>query len=253
MNIKSMSNTVRSLFLSLLLLLIYGCATSNIPTNSVVIGSSPNLPVGLKEINDSYWWRCKFIINWPIDEEPNWAVDYLLAHAVVSPVLSKNSDKISYWRFHRRAARDKSGHMFSFIFYSDPETASSVFSSINNNLMLKASVENNLVQKVYTSDTKNPKHHSISATSDKNWSPEIQKYWPSYIMGVSALWLGLIIEDMQHASQTSDDIHLLLEEYRQVESNIVDKWEKEGQHAFFHHMSAIFGYQPMLIKREIIF
>ena len=253
-NINSKSNSMRCLFLTLPVLLIYGCATTtNIPINSVVTGSTHNLPPGLMVIDNSFWWKCKFIIYWPKDEEPDWGIDHLLAHAVVSPVLSQYSDKIPYWRFHRRATRDKSGHMFSFIFYSDPSTASSVFSAINKNEVLKTSVENNLVEKVYMSDTENPKLQSISATSDPNWSPELQKYWPSFIMGVSSIWLGLIIEDMKYSSQTSDDIHLLLEKYRQINLNITDKWREEGQHAFLHHLSAIFGYQPMIIRREIQF
>ena len=96
---------IRYLLFSVCLLFIYGCATSN---NSVVIGSSHIVPYGMKEINDSYWWKCQFIINWPAGNEPDWAVDHLLAHAVVSPALSQYAENIPYWRFHRRAARDSS-------------------------------------------------------------------------------------------------------------------------------------------------
>ncbi len=253
MSFNGKSASVRCLFFSLTLLLIYGCATSIIPTNSVVIGSAYNLPPGLAVIDDSYWWKCQFIMNWPEGEEPNWAMDLLLAHAVVAPVLSQHEDGLPYWRFHRRAVRDSSGHKFSFIFYSKPEIASSVFAAINNNEILKDSIKAKLIDKVYMNNPKNPKHQSINATSDSHWSPEIQKYWPSYIMGVSSLWLGLIIADMQNSPQTSDDINFLLKEYRQVNTNVTNKYRNEGQHAFIHHLSAIFGYQPMLIKREIRF
>jgi len=232
------------------LFLFYGCATPI--NNNVAAGSTHYIPPGMKQIDNSFWWRCQFRMVWP-DDEPEWAVDLLLAHAVVSPVLAKLENDIPYWRFHRRAVRDVAGHQFSFIFYSTPEVASSVFTEINKSEILMNSVKANLVDKIITGDPNNPKHSSIGATSDPIWSPELQKHWPSFIMGVSSLWLGLISEDMQHTHQNVDDINLLLDEYQQVEMNLTGKWKKEGQHALLHHLSAIFGYKPMLIKKQIRF
>ncbi len=63
------------------------------------------------------WWYAKFRMDWPKDAEPLWHMDPLLAHRVIAPVLSRYSEEISLWRFHRRAAPDASGHQFSFIFY----------------------------------------------------------------------------------------------------------------------------------------
>lgn len=251
MNPVIKSNTVRSLFVSLFLLFTFGCATST--PNSVVAGSSHNLPYGMKTIDDSFWWRCQFRMVWPNDVEPDWAVDLLIAHAVVSPVLLQYEEDIPYWRFHRRAARDGAGHQFSFIFYSKSETASSVFDAFNKSEVLKNIVKAKIVGKVILGDPNNPKLPSISDTSDSSWSPEVQKYWPSYIMGVSSLWLGLIIEDMQHNRESIEDVNRLLEEYRLVDTNLAGKWRKEGQHALLHHLSAIFGYQPMLITKEVTF
>ena len=243
-------NTILCYLLSLLLLLSYGCATPL--TNTVVSGSSNITPHGMKKIDNSFWWKCQFRMIWSNDE-PNWAVDLLLAHTVVSPVLSLHADKIPYWRFHRRAVRDDVGHQFTFLFYSSPEVASSIFAEINKSEVLKNTVKANLLDKVYMNDPKQPKRPRIGDTSDPTWSPELQKHWPSFIMGVSALWLGLISEDMQNTSQNFGDINRLLEEYRQADANIMGKWRNEGQHALLHHLSAIFGYKPMLIKKEIIF
>ena len=251
MNPVIKSNTVRSLFVSLFLLFTCGCVTST--PNTTVAGSSHNLPYGMKTIDDSFWWRCQFRMVWPNDVQPDWAADLLLAHAVVSPVLLQNEEDISYWRFHRRAVRDAAGHQFSFIFYSNPETASSVFGALNKSEVLKNTLNAKIVEKVIMGDPSNPKLSSISDTSDPSWSPEVQKYWPSYIMGVSSLWLGLIIEDMQHNPESIEDVNRLLEAYRQVDLNLAGKWRKEGQHALLHHLSAIFGYQPMLIKKELTF
>ena len=165
MNPASNLNVMRCWLLSLCILLTYGCATS---TNSVVTGSTHNLPHGMKKIDNSFWWRCKFRIDWPIDEEPDWAVSLLLAHAVVSPVLSQYADDIPYWRFHRRATRDRAGHQFSFIFYSTPEHATSVFEAINSSEVLKKSIQANIVRDVFIDDTKQPQRSNIGATSDQN-------------------------------------------------------------------------------------
>lgn len=250
MNPISKSNAKLGWLLSLFLLLTYGCSMS---TKPVVTGSSHNFPQSMKAKDASFWWKCGFKIVWPNDDEVDWAVDLLLAHAVVSPVLSQYADDIPYWRFHRRAARDSTGHQFTFLFYSVAEIASSVFTSIDKSEVLKDSLKANIVKEVVMDNPKHPKLPKIGDTSDQNWSPEFQKNWPSFIMGVSSLWLGLIIEDMQHSPQAFDDINQLLEEYRYVDARITDKWKNEGQHALLHHLNAIFGYQPMLIKKELSF
>ena len=62
------------------------------------------------------WWYVRFRLVWPDEEEPDWSLDALIAHQIVAPVLEQYDDQIQLWRFHRRAARDSSGHQFSFIF-----------------------------------------------------------------------------------------------------------------------------------------
>jgi hypothetical protein len=72
-------------------------------------------------------------------------------------------------------------------------------------------------------------------------------------MGVSSLWLGLINDHIHNSSKASKSISELLEAYRKVDAKITDNWRIEGQHAFLHHMNAVFGYQPMLIKKRLSF
>ena len=250
MNPVSKSNVKLCWLLSVFLLLTYGCSISPRP---VATGLSHNFPESMKAKEGSFWWKCKFRIVWPDDEEVDWAVDLLLAHAVVSPVLSQYAGDIPYWRFHRRAARDSMGHQFTFLFYSMPETASSVFAAIDRSEVLQDSLKANLVKEVVMDNPDHPQLPNIGDASDRNWSPELQRNWPSFIMGVSSLWLGLIIEDMQQSPRTFDDINQLLDEYRQVDAGITDKWRNEGQHALLHHLNAIFGYQPMLIRKALSF
>lgn len=180
-------------------------------------------------------------------------MDLLLAHSVISPILQNNYENISYWRFHRRAARDNAGHQFSFIFFSKPEAAAKIYWEIQQSSILQSALKANLVEKVATGDPQNPRFPNIEDTSDSNWPADIQKNWPSYIMGVSSLWLGLINGSMQERAYENDDINLLLEKYLEVDAKITQMWRNEGQHALLHHLSAVFGYNPLFVRKMITF
>ena len=230
--------------------LILGCSVRHQQTQHL---PQANIPPIYKPTTNNYWWRCQFKITWPEESKINWGMDLLLAHAVVSPILMENYRDISYWRFHRRAARDKAGHQFSFIFYTTPETAASVYNGIQQSSILQHAVMANLVEKVIIGDPKNPQSPHIEDTSDPHWSLDIQRNWPSFIMGVSALWLGIIDDSIQESPKESIDITLLLEKYRETDAKITETWRNEGQHAFLHHLSAVFGYNPMFVRKMLTF
>ena len=72
-----------------------------------------------------------------------------------------------------------------------------------------------------------------------------------HIMGVSAFWLALIDDVLSTGTNSTTDkseIADQLEEYRMVDREIAELWEKEGQHSMLHHLGAIFGYKSMLIR-----
>ena len=234
----------------LVLIVTYGCGVQKF---SDIPGASHNFPHEMKAIEDAFWWKCRFKIAWPEGERPKGAVDLLLAHAVVAPVLSQYGDNIPYWRFHRRAARDAAGHQFSFLFYGTPRTASSVFDAVETSGVLHRAVTAGIVEKVILDDPATPERSGIGDTSDPNWSPEIQRRWPAFIMGVSSFWLGLIIEVQPQSPESTDDIRQLLSAYRQADAVITKKWRNEGQHALLHHLNAVFGYEPMLIRKALSF
>lgn len=233
-------------------LIFFACGCSlnkSSPTNL----SAYNMPPGSTSLDNAYWWHCKFKNVWPDEVEAEGAIDLLLAHAVVQPILSKHIAEIPYWRFHRRAVRDAAGHQFSLLFYSQPAIASAVFSEINQNENLIRAIDAKLVEKVLMNDPNDPQSRNIEDTSDLSWSPELQRNWPAFIMGVSSLWLGLIDDLMQNSPKNIDDSNELLEQYRKVDAKITEKWKNEGQHALLHHLNAVFGYHPMLIKKEMSF
>ncbi len=76
------------------------------------------------------WWYARFFIDRPDGESPQWHIDTLLAGEVVAPVFEHHYRDILIWRFHRRAADDDYGHVFSFIFYSTAEGAQRVYNEL---------------------------------------------------------------------------------------------------------------------------
>ncbi len=233
----------------LLGLALSGCAARfTAPDGAPVVGRAP---VDAK--NGGFWWTCRFRVSWPPEKEPDWAVDLLLAHAVVQPVLKEYEGRISYWRFHRRAARDKTGHQFSFLFYTDPGTAAEVFHRIEASTLLNEALTAGIVARIVVDDPVKPAKPGVEDTSDPHWSSVLQRIWPVYIMGVSSLWLGLINDAVADVPDNGHEIHTSLERYRQADARVNSIWYKEGQHALLHHLNAIFGYKPMLIRKEMSF
>ncbi len=212
--------------------------------------SNAALPQKIDDGVERQWWAARFRVYWPLAvEEPDWAADHLLAHAVVAPVLETYAPRIPLWRFHRRAARDAAGHQFSFIFYSDAVTAESVLSTLEKQPATQVMLAAGFVEKFHEYSSAYPQREQVQATSDKSWSPSMQRNWPVYIMGVSALWLGLIDEQASTASRPTDAAGLL-RHYRSVGEKMNAQWREEGLHALIHHLSATFGYVPLPVGEQ---
>lgn len=195
------------------------------------------------------WWYAQFRMDWPQGEDPSWYVDFILAHGVISPVLDQYEKEIYLWRFHRRAVRDQSGHQFSFIFYGSTETAQEIYRAIQSSPLLDELISAHLVKDTIYDETTVILRSGLGATSDSNWSVEIKRTWPFYIMGVSRMWLNLIDEVSKETLKDRDLFYPedLLEGYRKVKEVVEEKWRQEGSHAFLHHLNAIFGYEPLFI------
>lgn len=240
---------IRLLLLLAMYTLIFGCAAH--PS-----ASEQGLEIGTYHVTDSdsqqYWWYVRFKIVWPPDSDPDFSVDLLLADAVVKPELHTHRNNISYWRFHRRAARDNAGHQFSFIFYTTKDTAKAIYASLPKNELVIQLQQKNIIEQIILDNPENNPRTSIRDTSDKSWSEEIQATWPVYIMGVSNMWLQLIEQEIDGTAD-STDINVLVDKYRLANQNVTRLWQTEAQHAFLHHLNAIFGYEPLVIKKFIQF
>ena len=190
------------------------------------------------------WWYARFFIDRPDDESPQWHIDTLLAGEVIAPVFDHHYRDILIWRFHRRAADDDYGHVFSFIFYATAAGAQRVYNELGAHPVLAQLRRDGQVTRVLFDDLGEIKRPAIEDTSDQDWLPVVQQAWPAMIMGASRMWLEIVTS--LAAEQSSD---LVLEDrYRAVNEEVGRIWREQGQHAVLHHLSAIYGYEPLLIR-----
>jgi len=196
------------------------------------------------------WWYARFRIKWPENTDPSWHVDLLIAHRIIAPVLYLHSTDISLWRFHRRAARDDEGHQFSLTFYSSPGTADQIFNALKTDKLLKRLKRSGTILKDIYHDTAKPSAFKIEDTSDGTWAPEIRKSWPFFIMGVCQMWLSLIVQTAEGMSgkEKSLSVQKSLVLYQRINETIQTLWRDQGCHSMLHHLNAIFGYGPVLVR-----
>lgn len=205
------------------------------------------LPETISKTGTYYWWYARFKMVWSKDIATlDFGNDLIIAHQIINPVLERHHQDIKLWRFHRRAANDSAGQQFSFIFYTTPDNARKIFQQIKENPISQQLVIERIVEKLRLDNPDKPKRPNIEDTSDKNWSVTVQKSWPYYIMGVSILWLDLlnqqaVLEQIDH----SQDLPSQLEQYKQIQEQLTQQWQTQGDHAFFHHISGIFAYEPL--------
>jgi len=231
---------------------IAGCATTFERQAGQTIAPPP------QEIASSYgWWFAQFRMYWPAEEEANWHWDLLIAHKIIAPALEQYQDRIRLWRFHRRANRDGAGHQFSFIFYTSAETAFQVFDLLRSNEWLSKMKSAGMIINDHYDNTNRITKPRIEDTSDASWPPSIQKTWPYFIMGASQMWLNLISETIASLPDPGSPLSLqeTEEQYKNANAVISELWQNEGQHAFLHHLSALFGYRAIIFydKRMLKF
>jgi hypothetical protein len=211
---------------------------------------SKAMPSLNQDLSGKGWWRIQFMKHWPEEYPAPFSYDLLLADKVIQPVLKRNRDKISLWRFHRRAARDAAGSKFSFIFYSSIEDARTIAAEVSDHKMIQELLDHQVIDRIWVDQTDVIERPNISDTSDKAWPEEIQRSWPYFIMGVSQTWLALINELTRKYPfpDDEDSMEELLTYYEEVSNRIDFYWANDGGHAYIHHLSALFAYRPVGVK-----
>lgn len=226
---------------------LLACATQPAVTRNRQAASAP---LAAAEVDADYWWYAAFELPWPEQEpEPDFSTNLMIANEVIAPLLERRAGQFKLWRFHRRAARDSAGHRFSFIFYATPELAEAVYAEIRGDRTFASLERKGVILALHTNDPNAPTRPGLAGASDPDWAPQIQRAWPYFIMGASVMWLDLLQQEIDPAAlhaQTTTAARL--DYYRGVNDRLTKLWNEQGRHAFFHHLSGIFGYEPIEMR-----
>lgn len=202
-------------------------------------------PILTKPINQNNmgWRTVCFQLVWARKQEPDWAIGTQLAGEIIAPALASLRPHIKFWRFHRRAKDDVTGHTFSFMVYSSSQTAEHLYTLIKTHpTTVQLQKTRDITDVRYDPPDKNPKPE-LKDTSDPDWPIAIQKTWPVFIMGVSQMWLDLVLLLKSEQPDQSDQ----RKAYQAIHEQVNKLWEKHGQHAWLHHLNALYGYSPLAI------
>ena len=197
----------------------------------------------------NYWWQLRFRLTWPEDQQPDFSRHLLIAEQLLLPVIVEHQEHLPLWRFHRRAGRDGAGHQFSLIFFSDETTATQINEEIEADPLTQWLMDRGLIEKMRFGQRSPEELSRLELTSDPGWPIEIQRSWPYFIMGASQAWL-MLVQELSAINELEEEIDYpsLLLHYQEVDARLNAQWRDFGQHAYLHHLSAIYGYQPTLIR-----
>lgn len=239
---KTIFSGIFSYLIIMLVFLLNACSAT--PPKTLVQNKSIHNTGNAGSIVNTGWRTVRFQIAWQPDIEPNWYIDTMIAGEVIIPVLSTESGKqLKLWRLHRRAKNDVTGHAFSFIFYAQTANAEQIYAAIRSNPLVTQWQREGKLTRIHFDDLQRNNQPNIEDTSDKAWPLPIQKTWPSYIMGAGKMWLDLIAE-LKATQQNNPPLDL---RYREIQQQITRFWETNGQHAWLHHLNALYGYSPIAI------
>ncbi|NOQ12865.1 MAG: hypothetical protein GQ583_00085 [Methyloprofundus sp.] len=202
------------------------------------------IQLGLEKHGLMAWYAVRFSILWEKETEPQWYMGTLIAGEVISPLLEQSRQQVVYWRVHRRAVHDKTGHVFSFIFYSSQADAALIYQHFKNNKVLTKLQQQQLLSGVSYDALYNNSQTNIADTSDPLWPEKIRSSWPFFIMGASQMWLEQIRAFKKQTLNESD----IKQRYIIIQNNLTDLWQQQGQHALMHHLNALYAYQPVLVR-----
>lgn len=201
------------------------------------------------ETSDRTWWQLRFKLAWPEGEDPDFSWHLLIAEQLLLPVIVQYQEQLPLWRFHRRAARTPPGHQFSLLFYSDSATASRIQQDIESNSLALRLIDNGVIEKTGLEQRSPDEMGRLELSSDPDWPLEIQRSWPYFIMGVSQAWL-MQVQELSAERQLAGKVDYaeLLEHYQVIDEELNAQWRENGQRAYLHHLNAVYGYQPIMIR-----
>jgi hypothetical protein len=208
------------------------------------------------------WFHYRFRMVWPEDDqEPHFWCDIMLLDTVVRDVINTHRKPDTLWRIHRMAAREdqsgqpsQAGHQFTLLLFTDEQTAEEIDREVGSHPAVAGMRQHQLLREYCLEKEQGEDIGQVSGTSDKVWSVEVQRSWPYYIMGVSEMLLDLVAHCRAGAEipgfDGGPDAPTTL--YRQLHGRLSAIWQNEGQHAFLHHLNALFGYVPLIVAPNCV-
>jgi hypothetical protein len=196
------------------------------------------------------WWSARFHLHWDDGEEPDLSLDLLIADQVIRPMLLQMGEQVVYWRFHRRARRDSSGHQFTLHFFSSREVAQKIFSKLRENQVLNQLLACEVIERIRFDTTETESLRPFHSLNDKRWSEPMQQSWIWFAQGVSATWLQIVTEFRMSEGGLPQDVQEMRVFYQAISDRVLKLWKHEGKVAFLHHLNALFGYGPVEVDGE---
>ncbi|MCP5306441.1 MAG: hypothetical protein H6953_13445 [Chromatiaceae bacterium] len=231
------------LVLTLLAVILGGCTTVPSPKGDPVALERLATPV----VVQPRWNYLRFRFNTAADGEVDSYLDILVADRILAPIVAQHASTIPLWRFHRRWPDDPVGHRFSLVLYTDPATVDAISAEVAAHPLLQALRNRDMLLSFRVEPVPDVRGTLPEGTSDERWPVAVQREWPYFIMGASRMWLGLA--QAEAALHDEPDLHA---RYRAVEQSLDRLWFEQANHAFLHHLSAIFGYKPALVVHRDI-
>jgi len=194
--------------------------------------------------SDKAWYSVRFSLHREKDQEPDWYLGTLLAGEVIAPILDQYGQHIICWRVHRRAVRDQTGHVFSFIFYSSTASAAMIYQRIQENNLVAELHRQQLLLKVNYAPLTVNLHTILADTSDTTWPESVRQSWPFFMMGASQMWMAQV----KTLKQETADNQAIEQRYQIIQGKLNELWQQQGQHALIHHLSALYAYRPVSVR-----
>jgi len=194
------------------------------------------------------WYGFNFNISWDKKQEQKTWVDIFIIDTIVRDVIFQNKSEIIFCRIHRRWAMDEHGHELTFDCFTNEETAKAIEELINKSNYFEMLRKGGLLTKDKKLEKVPKDTDSItSITNDTGWPEQLKEPWLCYINGCCDMFLRLI-KNIKGGKNVPTDIQNAEQFYTKVNSELTIIWQYHGSHAFFHHLNAIFGYVPLLVK-----
>lgn len=195
------------------------------------------------------WYGFNFRITRPENEKPRTWIDIFIIDKIIREVICKKKVDIQLWRIHRRWKNDGSGHEFTLDCFTKEQTANSIEKLIRESEPFKILQENSLLADDLNKVPNGKNVHDIADDeSTRGWPLELKKAWPYYINGCCRMLLYLIEYLSKDKQIDGKNISKIENCYTKINNELTSIWQNNGSHAFFHHINAIFGYEPVILK-----